>query len=102
MNGTINNFYTSVRSAFTKPKPMIYFLASKVSYLIMEAILTYDLEVQETDSYFARYTNENGLDIRIWLDDINSYRLEINNNPVHTEIPEDLLNDLIITELQIP
>lgn len=118
MNTAISNFYTSIVSAFSS-KPVVQidseyeepdyigkgFLAGKVSPEIMEAICQYDLWVISTENSFVWYSNGQGLNIRIWEhnDDTDTwYDLKINNQSIHSEVPFDLLNDLIITELQIP
>lgn len=107
MTTAISNFYTSIVSAFSS-KPVVQIDSEyeepeplQVSITIMEAICQYDLDLIEVEKNMVKYSNGQGLNIWIWSHP-EGYELKINDISYHKEVPEDLLNDLIITELQIP
>lgn len=115
MTTAITNFYASVIRSF-EPRPTTinrqimdyigkYGISKRVSDLITEAIDQYHLSIVDCDSFFVMFSNGEGLTIKVkWTDtikDVRYYSVIINNRE-QPEVPEDLLNDLIITELQIP
>jgi hypothetical protein len=81
---------------------MIVTLADIVSPVIKESINKYNLMLVDGDSSSCLYEGE-GIQVFIITDiTIGKYIVEVNDKPYHRNVNLDLINDLIITEIEMP
>lgn len=77
---------------------MIMTLADKVCPEIKEAIELLNLTIDDSDSYFLRLKSKKNT-IMILLCEDGEYTIEINDLPMQTEVPLELINEIIIISL---
>jgi hypothetical protein len=78
---------------------MLVTLADIVSPVIKEAIDKYDFSLIDACSYNATYSNGEYI---IFIDlEAGIYRVEVNMK-THNNVPLDLINHLIVTEIEMP
>lgn len=100
MTTAINNFYTSVIRSFQPKSQMLIGLADIVCPKIKGAMNDNNLRVTYSDSWYCILEGHFIL-VRILLGTDGTYTVKMNGHS-HTEVKLEGLNDLIITEIQIP